>query len=260
MQYPFTMRHLLVFLLFLLFSISVISCKKESANVQLAPLAGYYPLQVGNSYTYRLDSTVYLAFGTTIATISYIAKDSVVSAYNDNTGRASYLVYRYLTDTLMKAAYAYSSAYSILPTGKTIEVTDDNNLHFINLVQPITAGTAWLGNAYIDTKSITTDLAYMDNWNYTYQNINTPFTVLKGSIDSTVTVLGIDEIRPDDRSFDPQYFKQRDYSEEVYAKGVGLIYKEFTHWVWQPSDNINPGHYEDGSYGIKLNLVDYSIK
>ena len=100
----------------------------------------------------------------------------------------------------------------------------------------------------------------MDNWNYTYQNINTPFTVLKGSIDSTITVLGIDETRPDDGPFDPQYFKQRDYAEEVYAKGVGLIYKEFTHWVWQPSDNINPGHYEDGSYGIKMNLVDYSIK
>jgi hypothetical protein len=254
------MRHLLVFLLSLVFSICIISCKKELADVQLAPLTNYYSLQVGNSYTYRLDSTVYLAFGTSIATVSYMAKDSVVSTYNDNTGRTVFLVYRYLTDTLMKAPFAYSSAYSILPTRNTIEVTDANNIHFINLVQPITAGTTWLGNAYIDTKSLTTDLAYMDSWNYTYQNINAPFTVLKGSIDSTITVLGIDETRPDDSPFDPQYFKQRDYAEEVYAKGVGLIYKEFTHWVWQPSDNINPGHYEDGSYGIKMNLVDYDIK
>ena len=254
------MRHLLVFLIFLVFSTSIISCKKETADVKLPPLNDYYPLQVGNSYTYRLDSTIYIAFGTAISTVSYMAKDSIISTYNDNTERTAYLVYRYLTDTSIKAPFTYNSAYSIIPTGKNIEVTDANNLHFINLAQPITTNTTWLGNSYIDTKSITTDLAYMDNWNYAYQNINAPFTVLKGGIDSTITVLGIDETRPDDSPFDPQYFKQRDYAEEVYAKGVGLIYKEFTHWVWQPSDNINPGHYEDGSYGIKLNLVDYSVK
>jgi hypothetical protein len=254
------MRQLFLFLLSLVFSISIISCKKESAVVQLAPLTDYFPLQVGNSYTYRLDSTVYLAFGTTVATISYMAKDSIVSTYNDNTGRTAYLLYRFLTDTSMKAPFTYNSAYSVTPTSKTVEVTDANNLHFINLVQPVTTSATWLGNAYIDTKSITTDLAYMDNWNYTYQNINSPFTVLKGSIDSTITILGIDETRPDDSPFDPAYFKQRDYAEEVYAKGIGLIYKEFAHWVWQPSDNINPGHYEDGSFGIKMNLVNYSIK
>src|SRR3954462_6473101 len=107
------MRHILVVLLFLLFSIIVISCKKESADIQLAPLTDYYPLQVGNSYTYRLDSTVYLAFGTTVATISYLAKDSIVDTYSDNTGRAAYLVYRYLTDTLMKKPFTYNTAYSI---------------------------------------------------------------------------------------------------------------------------------------------------
>jgi hypothetical protein len=254
------MRQLFVFLVFLSFSTGIISCKKESADIQLAPLTDYYPLQVGNSYTYRLDSTVYLSFGSIITTVSYLAKDSIVDTYNDNTGRPAFLVYRYLTDTLIKAPFTYNTVYSITPTGKTIEVTDANNLHFINLAQPVTTGTTWIGNAYIDTKSITTDLAYMDNWNYNYQNINAPFMVLKGTIDSTITVLAIDETRPDDSPFDPQYFKQRDYAEEVYAKGIGLIYKEFTHWVWQPSDNINPGHYEDGSYGIKLNLVDYSVK
>ena len=254
------MRYFFVYFTLLILAANITSCQKQSADVQLTPLTDYYPLQVGNSYTYRLDSTVYLAFGTNEATISYVAKDSIVSTYNDNTGRTAYLVYRYLTDTLMKAPFAYSTAYSIVPTGKTIEVTDANNLHFINLVQPIEAATTWQGNAYIDTKSFTTDLAYMDNWNYTYQNINAPFTVLKGSIDSTITIVGIDEIRPDDTPFDPQYFKQRDYAEEVYGKGIGLVYKEFIHWVWQPPDGINPGHYEDGSFGIKMNLMDYSAK
>ncbi len=241
-------------------AVNIISCKKESVDLKLTPLTEYFPLQVGNSFTYRLDSTVYLSFGTTVATISYMAKDSITGTFNDNTGRTAYLVYRYLTDTSMKAPFVYNSSYYVVPTEKTIEVTDANNLHFINLVQPVTEETTWQGNAYIDTKSFSTDLAYMDNWNYTYQNINAPFTILKGPLDSTITVIGVDETRPDDSPFDPQYFKQRDYAEEVYAKGVGLIYKEFIHWIWQPSDNINPGHYEDGSYGIKMNLVDYRVQ
>lgn len=254
------MRRLFVFFLLFILVVSIVSCQKESENVQLTPLTDYYPVQVGNSYTYRLDSTLYVAFGTDVITASYMAKDSIVSTFNDNTGRTAYLVYRYLTDTLFQSPFTYNTAYYIVPTGKTIEVTDANNLHFINLVQPVTTTTTWLGNAYIDTKSLTSELTYMDNWNYTYQNINAPFTVLKGTIDSTITVLAVDETRPDDSPFDPQYFKQRDYAEEVYAKGIGLIYKEFTHWIWQPTDNINPGHYEDGSYGVKMSLVNYSIK
>ena len=62
------MRRLSVFLLLLTVYTSIISCQKESADVQLSPLTEYYPLQVGNSFTYRLDSTVYLAFGSTVAT------------------------------------------------------------------------------------------------------------------------------------------------------------------------------------------------
>ncbi len=259
MQYPYPMRRYSFFYLLML-AAGIISCKKESAAVPFATLAGYYPLQVGNAYTYRLDSTIYLSFGTIVSTVSYLAKDSIVSTYSDNTGRTAYLVYRYLTDTLKKGALAYNASYYVVPTSHTVEVTDANNLHFINLALPVAAGTTWLGNAYIDTKSFTSDLAYMDNWSYTYQNINMPYTVLKGTIDSTITVTGINEIRPDDSPFDQQYFKQRDYSEEVYAKGVGLVYKEMIHWVWQPSDGINPAHYEDGSFGIKMSLVDYSLK
>jgi hypothetical protein len=38
----------------------------------------------------------------------------------------------------------------------------------------------------------------------------------------------------------------------VYAKGIGLIYKEFLHYEWQA-----PKYLEDRTYGIKLNLIDY---
>jgi hypothetical protein len=40
---------------------------------------------------------------------------------------------------------------------------------------------------------------------------------------------------------------------EVYAKGIGLIYKDFLYWNWQR--NPPPAKFEEASYGIKLTLL-----
>ena len=63
-----------------------------------------------------------------------------------------------------------------------------------------------------------------------------------------------DETSPEG-PFDPDSYQQRNYSVEVYAKGIGLVYKEFLHWTWQATPP--PAHYENDSYGIKLSLIDY---
>ena len=76
---------------------------------------------------------------------------------------------------------------------------------------------------------------------------------LAGVIDSTVTILQQDETSPEG-AFNPDYFQQHDFSVEVYAKGIGLVYKDFLHWIWQPGDQ-QPGSYQEGSYGIRFNLL-----
>ncbi len=129
---------------------------------------------------------------------------------------------------------------------------DDNNLRFIKLAAPPVNGVSWQGNTYIDTKSATSPVQYMDGWNYTYQNVNLPDTVLKGVVDSSITVLQVDELIPDE-PFDPTIYQQNNYSIEVYGKGIGLIYKEFLHWTWQPTPE--PASYQDDSYGFKINLI-----
>lgn len=230
------------------------SCKKQTEKLNLSTLNNYYPIEVGRTWTYRLDSTISPSFGTSLEVVSYLAKDSIESSFMDNEGRNSFRVYRFTTDTLQTQPWQYKSTYFITFKQNSVEVVDDNNLRFIKLVEPITENTTWKGNAYIDTRSGYSPVTYLDNWNYTYMNIDAPFTTIKGTIDSTVTVLQDDETIPEG-DFDPNYYKQRNYSVEVYAKGVGLIYKEFLHWTWQTTPP--PPKYEDGSYGIKLSLIDY---
>ena len=67
-----------------------------------------------------------------------------------------------------------------------------------------------------------------------------------------VTVAQQDEFSPDG-PFDPTLdYQQRNYSIEVYAKGIGLVYKDLLHWTWQKPK------YEDGSYGIRLTLIAHN--
>ena len=228
------------------------SCTKSDMLSSSIKAGNYYPVSTGKVWIYRLDSTNIPAFGTSLVTNSYHIKDSVGSSFTDNTGRQSWVVYRFITDTLEQNAWQSLSSYYITPTDNDVEVVDDNNLRFIKLTTPIRTGYTWLGNTYIDTRSATTPYQYFDGWHYMYTSVDSPYTTLSGIIDSSVTVFQRNETSPKG-PFDPEFYQQRNYSVEVYAKGVGLIYKNFLHSVWQPTPE--PARYADGSYGVILNLI-----
>ncbi len=233
---------------------TVILACNEKETVSYPPLSDYYPLQVGKTFTYRLDSTVRLPFGTGLTVKYFLARDSVESQFSDAQGRPSFRIYRYLRDTLQTQPWAYkvTNIVTIDENKKWIEYVE-NNLRFIVLRQPLSEGFSWKGNSYIDTKSGSSPVQYLDEWNYTYQDMHMPFTVRKGTLDNTISVLQADEVSPPG-PFNPAFYQQTNYSKEVYAKGVGLIYKEFLHKAW----DLSPGpHWVDNSYGVKLNLVDY---
>jgi hypothetical protein len=224
------------------------SCKK-SEDYQPVRSADYMAVTSGKVLIYRLDSTVLLPFGAGLKVNSYQAKDSLNDSFFDNQGRRSFRVYRYIRDLAGTQAWAYNSTYYITPTASTVEVTE-SNMRFIKLADDININTTWKGNAYINTTSGST-YSYLDGWDYTYQNINEPFTTLRGNIDSTVTVFQQDALVPD-APFNAATYQEKDYGVEVYAKGIGLVYKEFLHWRYL-GDPVRA--YDDGSYGIKLNLL-----
>lgn len=237
----------------LFYIIAVAGCKKETEQLNLPQVTDYIALQPGKVLVYRLDSTVVDQSGTQLLTTSYLVKDSTGTAYNDNTGRTSYTVYRFITDTLNATPWQPLLTYYRTPTENSVETVDDYNLRYISLQAPVTDGFTWNGNAYIDTKSTDPDYLFMDGWQYTYRDVNMPYTTLKGVIDSTVTVAQIDDLSPPG-NFDPSSFQVRTYSTETYAKGVGMVYKEFLHWTWQPTPL--PSQYQKDTYGIKLNLIN----
>lgn len=228
------------------------SCKEHELLQPYLQISRYYPLEPGRVMIYRMDSTSTTPFGAALQTHSYHIKDSFVNTFLDNSGRVSYRVFRYISDTAEAQPWQYLVSYFVTPVQDGIELVDDNNLRYIKIKSPARDGFTWQGNSYIDTRSAGSPYQYMDEWNYTYSNTDALFTTLMGEVDSTITVNQADETSPEG-PFDPAFYQQRNFSKEVYAKGVGLVYREFLHWTWQTDPP--PAHYESDSYGITLNLM-----
>ena len=196
-----------------------------------------------------------VSFGAALAVRSYQAKDTIESTFTDNSGRLSYRIFRFTRDTAGLQPWNFAATFVATPTDNWIEYVD-NNLRFIKLHAPIVEGYSWLAHSFIDTRSLNSTVGYLDNWEYEYQAVDSAYHLFNTTYDSTVTILQHDETNPEG-PFDPSLDVQiRTYGLEVYAKNVGLIYKEFLYWNWQR--NPPPAKFEDDSYGVKLTLLSHN--
>ena len=235
----------------------VTACKKQTEDIGLLDASNYYPMSVGKVFKYRIDSARLINF-TVFDTAYYLIKDSVTGKFVDLKGNITYTVSRYITDTLESYPYQYSETHSIVYDNNKIVYVDGNNFHFIPLVNPLSLNTTtWSGNSILDsTQQIITTNAFYKGWTYQYTSLNQPFTVFDSTYKNTATVLQVDL---SSNLSDPNSLYSKEYSVEVYAQKVGLIYKQILVYSHQPPapDFSKPGYYEDGCFGIKLRLVSY---
>ena len=219
------------------------ACKKSTEEIASAPVSDYYPLTVGKYITYSLDSIVYYTnFGTSAVVKSYQVRHVVDAQITDNLGRPAYRIVRYIRNT-PTAAWVADNTFMAVPTESSIEFIE-NNLRFLKLKSPVRQDFSWKGNSFINTTSSGSTLKYLDDWDYTYDSINVAAKIGTLTIDSTIKVAQIDEQTAIDKTF----------SEEKYAKGIGMIYRNFLFWN---KGNVN-GSFSDASYGVIMRMIDHN--
>jgi len=229
------------------------SCKKSTDTLQLTPISDYAPLAVGKYVTYNLDSLVYINFGTTEAHHFYEVKYETTDSLTDALGRKGFRITRYIR-SLPSGTFTPDHTFLAVNTGTAYEFTE-NNLRFLKLVQPIEDGKTWKGNSAIDVSSLGSDLQYLFDWDYTYSNVGQPHQVGSYTLENTITV----DQRDDSFNLpvitsgpNQTNIATRDYSQEIYAKDIGLVYKNFLHFEYQLAYNGYIG------YGITLTMVDHN--
>lgn len=227
------------------------ACKKQTEDFATGSIEDYSPLTVGRFITYQLDSFKYLPFSLQDTTVTYQVKHVVDAMINDNLGRPAYRIIRYIRKT-DQDEWVPDNTFVSVNTGTGLEFIE-NNLRYIKLKQPIREGYTWKGNSFIDTYSLNSGVRYLDDWDYVYADVDQPLTLGNIQLDSTVKVNQRDE-----EFGSPGFYSEKNYSAEVYARGIGLVYRQFLHSEFQPESPGTPSAYSDDTYGVTLTMIDHN--
>jgi hypothetical protein len=229
------------------------ACKKETATLPVWPVSDYFPLEIGKYITYDLDSTVFTNFNQTLTVRHYQAQYRVEDTTTDNPGNKGFIINRYLRSDSTKP-WEIDNVFTAFPAAKSVEYVQDN-LRFIKLMGPVTNGFSWKGNSYLAYDPyrdyVFANPAFMEDWNYTYENVNQPMTINSKDFENTITVFEVADSTGNPEVAGTKY-AEKTSSVEMYAKGVGLIYKDFIHWEFQGTDNTFKG------FGEKLSIIDHN--
>ncbi len=200
----------------LLMLVMGLKCKPPVDDPTIDFKYDYFPLKVGHTYIYDVDSVTYDDFTGRVDTVNYQLRMFFESTFLDSENRIAYRieVNKRNTDQSNWEAHAVWFANRTASTAERVE----DNLRFINMTFPPKLDKTWNGNGYLDIEGGRC-LADYDDWEFTYIELDQPKTVNNILYDSTLTVEQINDTT--------ENLLEMQFSFETYAKNIGLIEKEF---------------------------------
>ena len=166
----------------------------------------YQLIHVGLERTYQIDSIYYNDFTSKIDSTIGIMVETVTDSFIDESGKLSYLAYRNYK-RLNASAFTPNASIVYAVTPKVFERVE-NNKRVVLINQPIYENKKWVGNPY----SITPD-----DFPFYFSKVENPFSTKFSFYSNTITVVQNEELN----------FIQDIYADEVYAKKIGLVKREY---------------------------------
>ena len=141
------LSYISIFGLLAAFSLSEIGCRKNELEPKPNDIGyGYFPLEIGNTWVYQVDSIDYDAFAKTIDTFSFLVKQVVVDSIVDNQGVRGSIVELFRTDSL-NGTFSFDRRLTKRIAEARAEIID-SSVRVINLVFPPTLYKFWDANVY----------------------------------------------------------------------------------------------------------------
>ncbi len=181
-------------------------CKKEKLLI-VSNTYNYFPVNNGNWVEYTVDSIYHSENDNdnddSVYTYRFEIRDEIDSAFFDGSGRLNQIIKRYRRTNDLQNWNLSKVWTQSLSSGKAYRTED--NIVYHKLAFPINSTITWNGN----------DANTFDEEMYYYNSFHESATYNSFNFDSTISVIQIDE----------NNYIQKIYGIEVYAAGVGLIYK-----------------------------------
>lgn len=197
----------------------ILSCKKDLA---LPPDLGYnyYPTTVGWYIEYEIDSIVYNDFTNSIDTIHYFLKEVIESEFENASDSISFRIERFkknnITDEWIISDVWFGTR------NKRYIIRSEENIPYVKMIFPVKNGARWNGNTYNT----------LQEQIYEYIKKDESFQINNLSFDSTVTIKQLENIN----------LIEKQESKEVYARNIGLIYKEIIDLKTEVNGTIKRGY------------------
>lgn len=222
-------KALLVLFLVILLS----ACKEEQSDISIDPGYGFFPLAYGQYHIYEVEEVTFSTFS--IDTASFFLQEKITDSLVSGDGSIRYLLSRYKSqDTL---TWVLDSVWTVQRHKESLVVTE-NNLPLVKLVFPVLSGKTWNGNA----------LNIYDSDSYFYAD--EPGRTVAGQ---DVAVSDIIRVVLEDI---PENLVKQDERSEVYARGVGLVEKDYYSLNFCSVNCEELGEIQSGRI-LKQNLIAY---
>ncbi|WP_276496078.1 hypothetical protein [Pontibacter litorisediminis] len=208
----------------------------------------YYPLEVGDWRIYNVTDIRYMS--DVGDTTRFQLRERVDTTFVDQTGQLNYKIIRSIRAN-ENMNWVDDSVMTVVKTDAMVMLTK-NNTKYVKLVFPVKEGNQWTGDAYNNNRAPGYALHTLHGKElYTYSAVGAPYSVNGQIFSNTVEV-----IQGDYTSYDVTL----DERKEVYAEGVGMIYRLFTRIIYTScsDDDCEFGpEYKIHGHERHEELVDY---
>ncbi len=196
----------------------IIVCYLQACGTKdnVLPDQAYFPLTVGLVWVYDIEESTIIRTACTddgVTSANYELKVELTESYETSADETAYLFQRSKRSKTSDPWVPFESWLARLSGTKLI--VNQNNINYVKMNFPLTTSGSWNGNEY--NTEIQIDGSEIDLYSLTA--VHVPYTISSElKFDRTFTVV--------QSSLDDILF--RDSRKEIYAYGVGLIYKEAT--------------------------------
>ncbi len=207
----------------ILIGISFLGCNKES---DLSPIEGdfdFYPMEIGQYRTYWVEEIKFSLLDPD--TSRYMLREVIADSIMNGNGVVKYLINRYVAVDSIN--FELDSVWSVHKIAQSVIVTE-NNVPYVKLIQPVNLSVNWNGNAF----NTLTDRTYYFQSAGEVENVR---------VDLSSTEL-IDVIIEDI----PANLVNQDERRETFAKGIGLVQKDYVTLGFCTLDCNSAGEIQSG--------------
>jgi hypothetical protein len=225
---------------------SLLSCETSPETVTDAGL-DYFPLKVGAYQVYSVDET---QINQSVEQKSiYELKFQVIDSLINQEGGYTYIIQRQ-SRANANLPWNMLDSWTARIAGRQA-IINEGNTSFVKLTFPAVNGLEWDGNAF---NSLVGNKQCGDNLDrlcdiYTLENFGTEFITSTGiTFGQALTII---------QNEDPDLITKHDVRTEMYAKGVGLIYKESVVLEYCSTDDCKGDQKVDKGLKYKQVIKEY---